>query len=69
MVTQLRSDPIQQKHKHGGFLGLFGKKINKYIEHYEKKLEDIEVNVKLQQSEASLAGEVCGNLCSLFLKK
>ncbi|XP_057448187.1 CSC1-like protein At1g69450 isoform X1 [Lotus japonicus] len=56
-VTQLRSDPIQQKHKHGGFLGLFGKKINKHIEHYEKKLEDIEVNVKLQQSEASLAGE------------
>lgn len=37
--------------------------------YYEKKLEDIEENVRLKQSEASLAGEVCGNLSGLFPKR
>ncbi|RDY11770.1 CSC1-like protein, partial [Mucuna pruriens] len=55
-VTQLRSDPTQQKYRHGCFSGLFGQK-NNVIEHYEKKLEDIEESVRLKQSEASLAGE------------
>ncbi|TKY69635.1 CSC protein [Spatholobus suberectus] len=55
-VTHLRSDPTQQKYRHGGIFGLFGPK-NTVIEHYEKKLEDIEENVRLKQSEASLAGE------------
>ncbi|XP_027359784.1 CSC1-like protein At1g69450 isoform X2 [Abrus precatorius] len=54
-VIQLRSNPTQQKNERGGFLGLFGPK-NNLIEHYEKKLEDIEENVRLKQSEASLAG-------------
>lgn len=31
---------------------------------YEKKLEDIEENVRLGQSEVSLAGEVCAKLFS-----
>ncbi|KAK7307086.1 hypothetical protein VNO77_39833 [Canavalia gladiata] len=52
-VTQLRSDPTQQKNEHGGLLRNFGRKNS--IEHYEKKLEDIEENVRLKQSEASLA--------------
>ncbi|KAJ1423682.1 Calcium-dependent channel, 7TM region, putative phosphate [Sesbania bispinosa] len=69
-VVQLQSDPTQQKYKHGGFFGLFGQKKD-LIEHYEKKLEGIEENVRLKQSEASLAGEVCvhaTNLhsCSIF---
>ncbi|KAL2349207.1 hypothetical protein Fmac_003207 [Flemingia macrophylla] len=54
-VTHLRSDPTQQKHRHGFFSGHFGRKNN--VEHYEKKLGDIEENVRLKQSEASLAGE------------
>lgn len=29
------------------------------MDHYEKKLEDIEENVRMEQSEVSLAGEVC----------
>lgn len=32
------------------------------MDHYEKKLEDIEENVRLEQSEVSLAGEVCREL-------
>nr|KYP63945.1 putative membrane protein C2G11.09 [Cajanus cajan] len=55
-VTQLRSDPTQQKHRRSFSSGLFGRK-NSVIEHYEKKLENIEENVRLKQSEASLAGE------------
>lgn len=60
-IIQLRSDPTQQKYKHGDCFGLFGQK-DDLIDHYGKKLEDIEQNVRLEQSEASLAGEVCGNL-------
>ncbi|XP_061369685.1 CSC1-like protein At1g69450 [Gastrolobium bilobum] len=55
-ITQLRSDPTQEKNKHGGFFGLFGGK-NNLMEQYEKKLEDIEENVRLKQSESSLAAE------------
>ncbi|XP_061362258.1 CSC1-like protein At1g69450 isoform X3 [Gastrolobium bilobum] len=55
-ITQLRSDPTEQKYKHGGCFGLFGRKDN-LIDHYGKQLEDIQENVRLQQSEASLAGE------------
>ncbi|KAK7309817.1 hypothetical protein RJT34_06865 [Clitoria ternatea] len=55
-VTQLRSDPTQKKYKHGGLFGLFGQK-NNIIEQYERKLEDIEENLRLEQTEASLAGE------------
>lgn len=66
-VTQLRSDSTQQKNTQRGFPGLFSRK-NSVI-YYEKKLEDIEENVRLKQSEASLAGEVCGNLSGLFPKR
>ncbi|KAK7407395.1 hypothetical protein VNO78_09282 [Psophocarpus tetragonolobus] len=55
-VTQLRSDPTQQKYSHQDFSAVFRLK-NSVREHYEKKLEDIEENVRLKQSEASLAGE------------
>jgi len=51
-----------------GISGLFGRKDN-VIEEYQKKLEDIEESVRLKQSEASLAGEVCGNLSGLFPKE
>jgi hypothetical protein len=37
------------------------------VDHYEKKLEDIEENVRLEQSEVSLAGEVCAKLLSCHL--
>jgi uncharacterized protein YaaN involved in tellurite resistance len=60
-VAQLQPDPTKQKIKNGSFSRLFGRKTN-HIERYEKKLEEIEENVRLRQSEASLTGEVCGNL-------
>ncbi|KAK4776212.1 hypothetical protein SAY87_024173 [Trapa incisa] len=37
-----------------GFLGLFGRKVN-VIEHYEKKLEDLQEHIRMEQS--SLAGK------------
>lgn len=58
-VSQSRPGPTQQKNKHGGFFGTFGQKYS-HIERYQKRLEDIEENVRLKQSEASLAGEVPG---------
>ncbi|MCH82948.1 ERD (early-responsive to dehydration stress) family protein, partial [Trifolium medium] len=56
-IAQLRSNPTQQKYKHGGgIFGFFGTKDN-LIDHYGKKLEDIEENLRLKQSEASLIAE------------
>ncbi|KAK2375322.1 CSC1 protein HYP1 [Trifolium repens] len=55
-VAQLQPDPTKQKVKNGSFSRLFGRKTN-HIERYEKKLEEIEENVRLRQSEASLTGE------------
>ncbi|WJX50896.1 hypothetical protein P8452_37142 [Trifolium repens] len=56
-IAQLRSNPTQQKYKHGGgIFGIFGTKDN-LIDHYGKKLEDIEENLRLKQSEASLIAE------------
>ncbi|CAJ2650413.1 unnamed protein product [Trifolium pratense] len=56
-IAQLRSNPTQQKYKHGGgIFGFFGPKDN-LIDHYGKKLEDIEENLRLKQSEASLIAE------------
>jgi len=60
-VAQSRPDPTKQKIKQGAFSRLFHQR-NNHIERYEKQLEEIEENVRLKQSEASLAGEVCGNL-------
>ena len=56
-LVHLQSDPNKQKYKRSGTFGLFGPKVN-LVDHYEKKLEDIEENVRLGQSEGSLAGEV-----------
>ncbi|XWS30224.1 hypothetical protein CRYUN_Cryun24cG0098700 [Craigia yunnanensis] len=53
-LGHLKSKNHQQRYKRDGFLGLFGRKID-LVDHYEKKLEDIEDNVRLEQS--SLAGE------------
>ncbi|XP_039028859.1 CSC1-like protein HYP1 [Hibiscus syriacus] len=53
-LGRLKSKSTQQRQKREGFLGLFGRKVD-IVDHYEKKLEDIEDNVRLKQS--SLAGE------------
>ncbi|XP_022741388.1 CSC1-like protein HYP1 [Durio zibethinus] len=53
-LGHLKSTNSQQRFKRDGFLGLFGRKVD-LVDHYEKKLEDIEDNVRLEQS--SLAGE------------
>ncbi|XP_050373012.1 CSC1-like protein At1g69450 isoform X2 [Argentina anserina] len=55
-LVHLQSDPNKRKFKRSGTFGLFGPKVN-LVDHYEKKLEDIEENVRLEQSEVSLAGE------------
>lgn len=55
-LIHLQSDPNKQKYKRSGTFGLFGPKVN-LVDHYEKKLEDIEENVRMEQSEVSLAEE------------
>ncbi|XP_010258239.1 PREDICTED: CSC1-like protein HYP1 [Nelumbo nucifera] len=56
-LLHLRSkDSNQQKLMRDGFLGLFGRKVNP-IDHYEKKLEDLEEHVRMEQSNLSVAGE------------
>lgn len=55
-VVRSRPDPTKQKIKQGAFSRLFLQR-NNHIERYEKQLEEIEENVRLKQSEASLAGE------------
>ncbi|CAL0312224.1 unnamed protein product [Lupinus luteus] len=52
-IAQLRSDPSQRRHKLGDCFG----QNDKLVDHYRKQLEDIEENVRLEKSEASLAGE------------
>lgn len=49
-----------QRFGRDGFLGIFGHKVD-LLDHYEKKLEDVEHNVRLEQS--SLAGKVCYSSC------
>ncbi|XVF60586.1 hypothetical protein PTKIN_Ptkin08bG0060100 [Pterospermum kingtungense] len=53
-LGHLKLKNSRQRYKRDGFLGLFGRKVD-LVDHYEKKLEDIEDNVRLEQS--SLAGE------------
>lgn len=43
------SNQTNQKFTRSGFLGIFGKKVN-MLDHYEKKLENIEENVRTEQS-------------------
>ncbi|KAJ0094570.1 hypothetical protein Patl1_16780 [Pistacia atlantica] len=52
-LTRLQSDPNQEKYKR---VRLFGEKVD-ILDHYEKQLEDIEENLRLEQSEVSLAGD------------
>ncbi|OMO93315.1 hypothetical protein CCACVL1_06538 [Corchorus capsularis] len=51
-LTHLQSDP-NQKYKH---VGLFGHKVD-LVDHYGKKLEDVEENLRLERAEVSLAAE------------
>ncbi|OMP00983.1 hypothetical protein COLO4_12229 [Corchorus olitorius] len=53
-LGHLKSVNSRQTSKRDGCLGLFGRKVD-LVDHYEKKLEDIEHNVRLEQS--SFAGE------------
>ncbi|XP_056165319.1 CSC1-like protein At1g69450 isoform X3 [Syzygium oleosum] len=55
-LIHMQADPTQQKYKRNSCFGLFGRKVD-LVDHYEKKLEDLEENVRLEQSEVSLAGE------------
>ncbi|KAF9609809.1 hypothetical protein IFM89_018663 [Coptis chinensis] len=53
-LTHLKSDVhAQQKFRRSGFLGLFGPKVS-LVDHYGKKLDDLEENVRVQQSDVSL---------------
>ncbi|KAE8710194.1 CSC1-like protein [Hibiscus syriacus] len=54
-LTHLQSESSQQKYRH---VGLFRKKVD-LVDHYGKKLEDVEENMRLERSEVSLAAEVC----------
>lgn len=66
-IRQLRSNSTQQNYNHGGgILGIFGSKKDDLIDHYGKKLEDIEQNVRLRQAEASLIAEVCFDFSNYF---
>lgn len=55
-LDRLQSEPNQPKLKRGCCFGLFGEKVD-LVDQYEKKLEDLEENVRMEQSEVSLAGE------------
>lgn len=55
-LVRLQSEPNQPKLKRGFCFGLVGQKVD-LVDQYEKKLEDLEENVRLEQSEVSLAGE------------
>lgn len=53
-ITHLQSDPSQQKRD--CCCGLF-RRNNDHTDHHGKKLDDLEENVRLEQSEVSLSGE------------
>uniref|UniRef100_A0A6N2NBN3 CSC1/OSCA1-like 7TM region domain-containing protein n=1 Tax=Salix viminalis TaxID=40686 RepID=A0A6N2NBN3_SALVM len=50
-ILHLQSEPSEQKYKR---IGLFGHKVD-LLDNYRKRLEDLEQNVRLKQSEASLS--------------
>lgn len=57
-LTHLKSSArTSQNVRHNGFLGLFGQKVD-IVEHYEKKLEELEENLRIEQSDASLTDKV-----------
>lgn len=52
-VRRLKSEnQTQQRYRRDGFLGLFGQRIN-IVDYYEKKLENLEGKVRLEQSSLS----------------
>lgn len=53
-LARLKSINFSQQSKHEGFFGLFGRRVN-LVEVYEKKLENLEDNMRMQRS--LLAGE------------
>ena len=68
-VTHLRSEQSQIKYQRGCCFGLCGRKVD-LVDHYGKKLEDLEENVRLEQSEASFTGQVSvGDSFSPFIRK
>ncbi|XP_057485013.1 CSC1-like protein At1g69450 [Actinidia eriantha] len=57
-LIHLRGEPPRTKCECCGCCGLFRRKIKiDLANHYEKKLEDLEENLRLEQSEVSLAGQ------------
>nr|CAD1819461.1 unnamed protein product [Ananas comosus var. bracteatus] len=56
-LTHLKSSPrTPENHRNGGILGLFAKKKD-LLGRYEKKLEDLEENVRVEQSDISVTKE------------
>ncbi|XXG46923.1 hypothetical protein AAC387_Pa02g1651 [Persea americana] len=56
-LTRLKSsDRTSQNLRRNGFLGLFGQKVD-IVDHYEKKLEELELNLRIEQSAASFTGK------------
>nr|XP_027098170.1 CSC1-like protein HYP1 isoform X2 [Coffea arabica] len=55
-LIHLQREPTASKSQPGSFFGLFEAK-DDLVDHYEKKLEDLEENVRLVQSDVSMAGE------------
>ncbi|CAI9096534.1 OLC1v1032711C7 [Oldenlandia corymbosa var. corymbosa] len=55
-LIDLRKERCAVKSQHGGLCGLFRRQSD-IVNDYERKLEELEENVRLGQSEASLAGE------------
>nr|XP_027095339.1 CSC1-like protein HYP1 isoform X2 [Coffea arabica] len=55
-LIHLQREPTASKSQPSSFFGLFGAK-DDLVDHYEKKLEDLEENVRLVQSDVSMAGE------------
>ncbi|XP_042498055.1 CSC1-like protein HYP1 isoform X2 [Macadamia integrifolia] len=56
LVDLKSKNPAQKKFTRDGFLGLFGRNVD-LVDHYEKKLEDLEENVRMEQLGLSLTGE------------
>lgn len=56
-LVKLKAKNLTQKRfTRDGFLGLFGRKVD-LLDHYENKLQDIEQNVRMEQS--SVVEKVC----------
>lgn len=62
----LRTEQTTPKYERYGFCGLFRRRVD-LVDQYEKKLEDLEDNLRLEQSEVSLAGEVRAWVLTIFL--